>query len=290
MKKGDKKGYYAILGVSPTATAAEIKKAYLLKAQQLHPDKNQKKDTTRDFQFLQEAFNVLKNPKQRREYDSLISGFQEQSSSHQYSPRRQKSAYHASEEPVLCSRCHSLSAQPRYVVFSKIKSFFAFVEKTPLEGIFCSKCACIVSVQASLVSGIFGWWGLFPWGMVWTLQALVTNLLGGIQPPHINARILGQQAAYFKRMGNLPLAKAIIRDALAEADKFTSAFSVFQDYGEHANNFNTVYDYLRKLDASLKTQTPKRLKTQWGTFNRVFLIQLFLIVVLFTFLLDLFIW
>jgi curved DNA-binding protein CbpA len=298
MKKDDTKGYYAILGVSPHATAAEIKKAYLLKAQQLHPDKNPHKDTTRDFQRLQEAYNVLKNPKQRAQYDSFRSSSYERGAERQYTNERPKRSFHSDEGPIVCARCHAVSAQPRYVIFLRVKSFFAFSDTTPLEGTYCSKCASLVSLEASLVSLMFGWWGLFPWGIFWTLQALVTNLLGGLRPSDINARILGQQASYFKSIGKLPLAKTTIREALAQAEKFKSKASLFRQgnsyfahsgaYADHIDNFEAFYEQLQKLDASLKIQGFKKLKNQWSLLGKVFLIQLLLLVVFLMVLIEIF--
>eukprot|EP00434_Breviolum_minutum_P007305 symbB.v1.2.006449.t1/scaffold384.1/size215671/22 len=66
---------YETLGVSPSATHAEIKKAYLTEAKKCHPDLNPSKDAKDRFQKLAEAYEVLGNLERRASYDySLRSG------------------------------------------------------------------------------------------------------------------------------------------------------------------------------------------------------------------------
>jgi len=69
--------YYKILGVSKTATAAEIKKAYRKLAQKHHPDLAEDKEKAKaEFQKLQQAYEVLKNPEKRELYDQLGPNFE----------------------------------------------------------------------------------------------------------------------------------------------------------------------------------------------------------------------
>lgn len=62
--------YYAVLGVSKTATSEEIKKAYRKLARQYHPDVNpNKEEATRKFKEVNEANEVLSDPEKRKKYD-----------------------------------------------------------------------------------------------------------------------------------------------------------------------------------------------------------------------------
>ena len=68
------KDFYAELGVSKTATAAEIKKAYRKLARDLHPDKNPgNKQAEEKFKGISEAYDVLSDDTKRKEYDEARS-------------------------------------------------------------------------------------------------------------------------------------------------------------------------------------------------------------------------
>jgi curved DNA-binding protein CbpA len=65
--------YYQLLGVTPQASASEIRTAYAKLAREKHPDRftdpQAKATAQRAFQEITTAFNALSSPKSRQEYD-----------------------------------------------------------------------------------------------------------------------------------------------------------------------------------------------------------------------------
>ena len=61
---------YDVLGVAPTASMVDIRKAYKQRALETHPDRNAAPTATEDFKRLAHAHAVLTSPSKRREYDA----------------------------------------------------------------------------------------------------------------------------------------------------------------------------------------------------------------------------
>ena len=66
--------YYEILGVAKDAPENEIKRAYRKLAVKFHPDKNQDPDAPERFREATEAYEVLKDPQKRAQYDQFGHG------------------------------------------------------------------------------------------------------------------------------------------------------------------------------------------------------------------------
>jgi molecular chaperone DnaJ len=66
------KDYYAVLGVSASATQDEIKKQYRKLAAKHHPDKNQSDPKAADrFKEISEAYQVIGDVEKRKQYDQM---------------------------------------------------------------------------------------------------------------------------------------------------------------------------------------------------------------------------
>ena len=72
MAATDFKDYYSVLGVSRTAEADEIKKAFRKLARKYHPDVNPgDKAAEAKFKEVSEAYEVLSDPEKRQKYDQF---------------------------------------------------------------------------------------------------------------------------------------------------------------------------------------------------------------------------
>lgn len=66
-----KRDYYEVLGISKSASKAEIKKAYRKLAKELHPDRNKAVDAEEKFKEVKEAYEVLSDEQKRSAYDQF---------------------------------------------------------------------------------------------------------------------------------------------------------------------------------------------------------------------------
>lgn len=75
---GAHKEYYDILGVAPSASQNDIKKAYRKLSTQYHPDRNPSEEAHEKFTKIASAYEVLSDPEKRRKYDQYGPDFEKQ--------------------------------------------------------------------------------------------------------------------------------------------------------------------------------------------------------------------
>lgn len=66
-----KRDYYEVLGVGKSASADELKRSYRKLALEWHPDRNKSSDAETKFKEINEAYQVLSDPKKKEAYDQF---------------------------------------------------------------------------------------------------------------------------------------------------------------------------------------------------------------------------
>ncbi len=230
-KKVDIYGYYAILGIDSGCSGEEIKKAYKKRCLEVHPDVNKSEGAHESFLRVQTAYEVLSDSSKRAKYDAECISTPTPDPQESINNRKSEETF----EPIRCSVCNCITAQPRYVVFWETFSFLSTV-RTPVQGVMCTKCAGKSAYNATKKSLIFGWWGI--WGIIFTPMSVIGNISGGEKPAENNARLLLHQSWYFAQNDRLDLAYFLAKDAKTyllrsstkEKEKLLSACNTIIDH------------------------------------------------------------
>ena len=116
------KDYYAALGVSRAEGVDGIQEAYRRLAKQYHPDRAGEQGTGK-FQEIQEAYEVLSDPRKRKRYDASLD--------------RQRQPTEIAPEPLVPSRQHSHFRRPEPLIRPNTTIPEDFASVTASQCVFC---------------------------------------------------------------------------------------------------------------------------------------------------------
>ncbi|MEM3484059.1 MAG: DnaJ domain-containing protein [Candidatus Methanomethyliaceae archaeon] len=197
--------YYEVLGVSQNATQAEIKRSYWDLVRRFHPDRNpgDLEFATRMTQLINEAYNTLKDPVKRLEYDMSLTYSAAQEDVFESNPsavglESTNGGIHVPE--YRCQRCGRLDSSLRATVFLWVLSLGIVTFRRGWGAVLCSRCRLKYSILFNMEVCLLGWWGI-PWGIIFSIEALARNSVGGIQPEEANAALLASVTYDLYRQG-----------------------------------------------------------------------------------------
>ena len=175
----DSKGYYAVLGVSQTATDDDIKAAFRKQVKLYHPDIADGEKARETYMLLTEAYHTLLDPLKRKAYDAL--------------PDAAATLHY---EFVKCCKCGKPAKQPRYLFFTR--------GNERIGGVYCRDCASKEQLKTSLHN-----WGDFLKRPAYTWSALKSTYKFSQLPPDKNWEILMQNAQAYQSRKRPDLARAM---------------------------------------------------------------------------------
>jgi hypothetical protein len=190
--------YYEIFGIDRNASLTKIKEAYRNLMKHHHPDLHENsEESTEQSQILNKAYAVLKDPVQRYEYDNLLMLQRNPvDPAEDISLDLSEEGLTVSEIPqYVCEGCGRHDASLRVTVFLWVVSLL-FTWKRGWGRILCSRCRLKYGILWNIEVWCAGWWGI-PFGPPHTVEALMKNSTGGIQPEENNATLLSALADDF---------------------------------------------------------------------------------------------
>ncbi|XP_022099444.1 dnaJ homolog subfamily C member 25-like [Acanthaster planci] len=121
---------YDILGVSRDSSKAEIGKAYRVLARKYHPDKYKGEDGTEKFQQIANAYEILKDDDERRDYDYMLDN-PEEYYGHYYRYYRRRVAPKVDVRIVIAVTISVISAIQYFSWWSRYKSAIDYLASSP---------------------------------------------------------------------------------------------------------------------------------------------------------------
>jgi curved DNA-binding protein CbpA len=159
--------YYSALGLKPSSSAQEIKRAYRQMVFRYHPDRNPGNDQAAEkFKQVLDAYNILSDAAERAEYDAAM--HPEEVEARAAREKQKKTEERKSEESVgngfgftqstksrmeAEPKCPTCSVQGADNIISRRAGSAAGRGKqfivTPINVIFCKSCGHVYGVTAS---------------------------------------------------------------------------------------------------------------------------------------------
>lgn len=262
------KDYYEILQVSPNAEPEVIKAAYRRLARKYHPDIDKSPEAAERMKEINAAYDILSDPAKRAAYDRLRERI---SAPPRYRREAPPERERARVPTIRCQNCGRIDNTLRLSGFLYIYSIVIMSFKRGAGGLLCSNCRRTEAIKYSLVTLLFGWWGI-PWGIFWSLEALGTNLFGGKMPAKENAQLLRLLALQLMAGSQILNAVQALKDSLSfERDPKTEEFL---QYLEASPEFKAAKQQSERR-ADVAPRPPSFLRRNWpamiGAFIGIFL-------------------
>lgn len=224
MNHSDPLGLYRALGVSPTATAEEIAAAFRKRSKETHPDTSGR-ESAEEFVQVSAAYEVLGDPIRKERYDKSSWETYRREAQANEAPRRSNKfgADSISKliEPVRCSKCGQITAQPRFLSFTYVICLVFYATIQDVDGVFCAKCGRLEAIYCSIITMVMGWWAI-PSGPSITIRTILANGAAARQLKTGDERMLLQNATAFLVRGEAKLAYALSSIARNSADRGVS--------------------------------------------------------------------